>query len=87
MEKTLLDNQEILKSAPAGMGFEWSQINWVKEHQAQLTWEIAYKKGMMKVVEWINSNCTSDSGDGYLRQEFDSYAWQAFLKENGIKEN
>jgi len=55
--------------------------------QAQITGDIAYKRGMMKVVEWINSNCTSDSGDGYLCQVFYSYAWQAFLKENGIKEN
>ncbi len=44
----------------------------------------AKQTGIKEAAEWIENNCTGDSGDGYLRQEFNAYAWQAFLKEKGL---
>ncbi len=56
--------------------------------QAEVTWDIAEKEGMKKVVEWMNENClgcstnTPCNTDKYLG--LDEESWQVQLKEWGL---
>jgi len=61
---------------------------WTTEVQAEITWDIAEKVGMQKVVDFISQDIgvtTSEGGifiQGYIAAE----KYKSFLKENGLKE-
>ena len=54
----------------------------IARHQAEITWDIAFKAGTQEVVHWINNgNIIQDIGWAGGGEE-----WQAKLKDWGIEE-
>jgi len=54
-----------------------NEMREVAEAQAKITWPIAEKAGIKKVVDWIEQNLKQFQGIQYLDED----KWQAFLKE------
>lgn len=48
------------------------------ELQAEITWDIAFKAGERKVVEWLGTH-------PHILNSYHNEEWQAFLKSGGIE--
>ena len=56
-------------------------IEAIAKAQAEITWPIAEKAGMKKVVEWVREHGRTTYERAYGEITLDSKNWQAFCKE------